>query len=164
MSGLCLVSKVTFALLTSEYECSILETLGMLALKSVNQRYSPTTEILSLLESFRRMVNDCVEIGLLHNVTALKRLSMLSWERRRVYKCPAYCKASALSRAVGILAARKKSLRRGIPSRDPYSLKPQITAYQGFKIRNRALQIPVGPRRYNYLPLSGHTLSVLSAP
>ena len=26
------------------------------------------------------MVNDCVEIGLLHNVTTLKRLSMLSWD------------------------------------------------------------------------------------
>jgi len=136
----------------------------MLALKSVNQCYSPTTEILYLLECFRHMVNDCVEIGLLHNVTALKRLSMLSWERRRVYKCPAYYKASALSRAVGILAARKKSLRRGIPSRDPYSLRPQITAYQGFKIKDGSLRIPVGGRKFQHLPLTKRTLSVLSEP
>jgi putative transposase len=136
----------------------------MLALKSVNQGYSPTTEIQCLLESFRRMVNDCIEIGLLHNVTTLKRLSMLSWERRRVYKCPAYYKASAVSRAAGILAARKKSLRRGIPTRDPYSLRPQITAYLGFKIKDGSLRIPVGGRKFQYVPLTKRTLSVLSEP
>src|SRR5207244_9770201 len=110
----------------------------------------------------RRMVNDCIQIGISSQVTALKRLSVLSWPQRRPYECPTYYKACAVSRAAGILATRKKSLRRGVPTRDPYSLKPQITAYQGFKIRNRALQITVGPRRYNYLPLSRHTLSVLS--
>jgi hypothetical protein len=149
MSGLCLVSKVTFALLSSEYECSILETLGMLALKSVNQRYSPTTEILSLLESFRRMVNDCVEIGLLHNVTALKRLSMLSRERRRVYKCPAYYKASVLSRAVGILAARKKSLRRGIPSRGPVFSQASDYCLSGLQGQR---WIPTDPGRRTKIP------------
>src|SRR6267143_4531997 len=128
--------------------------VGMLALKSVKQGYSPTTEILCLLESFRRMVNDCVEIGLSYNVTTLKRLSTLSWERRRVYKCPAYYKASAVSRAAGILAARKKSLRRGIPTKDTYSLRPQITAYMGFKIKDGSLWIPVGGRKFQTLPLT----------
>jgi putative transposase len=136
----------------------------LLALKSVKQRYQPTPEVGRLLALFRRMVNDCIQIGISSQVTALKRLSVLSWPQRRPYECPTYYKACAVSRAAGILATRKKSLRRGVPTRDPYSLKPQITAYQGFKIRNRALQIPVGPRRYNYLPLSRHTLSVLSAP
>ena len=136
----------------------------MLALKSVNQSYSPTTEILCLLESFRRMVNDCVEIGLSYNVTTLKRLSILSWERRRGYNCPTYYKASALSRAVGILSARKKSLRRDIRSRNPYSIRPQITAYLGFRVKDGCLQIPVGGRRFEHVPLTKRTLSLLSDP
>jgi putative transposase len=136
----------------------------LLALKSVKQRYQPTPEIVRLLSLFRHMVNDCIQIGILSDVTALKRLSLLSWPQRRSYKCPTYYKACAVSRAAGILAARKKSLRRGVSTRDPYSIKPQITAYQGFKIRNGALQVPVGPRRYNYLPLNEYTLSVLSQP
>jgi putative transposase len=136
----------------------------LLALKSVKQRYQSTPEVKRLLVLFRRMVNDCIQIGISSNVTALKRLSVLSWPQRRRYECPTYYKACAVSRAAGILAARKKSLRRGILTRDPYSLNPQITAYQGFKISNNALQIPVGPRRYNYFPLSRHTLCVLSEP
>jgi len=141
------------------YVCFVLLTL-----KSVKQRYQPSPEVERLLALFRRMVNDCIQIGISSNVTALKRLSLLSWPERRRYECPAYYKACAVSRAAGILAAKKKSLRRGVLTRDPYSLKPQITAYEGFKIKNNALQIPVGPRRYNHLPLNRHTLSVLSMP
>lgn len=137
---------------------------GMLALKSVRQRYRPTPEILDLLETFRRMVNDCVEVGLSSNVIALGRLSTLSWPRRRQYNCPACYKACAVSRAVGILAARKKSLRRGIFTKNPYSLRPLITAYQRFTITNGALRIPIGQRRFQYIPLTKHTLSVLSDP
>jgi len=87
---------------------------------------------------------------------------MLSYKELRQYRVPSYYKLCAISRAAGILAARQKSLRRGFPTKDPYSLKPQVTAYQGFKIENGTLKIPVGSRRYNYVPLNAHTLSVLS--
>jgi putative transposase len=110
------------------------------------------------------MVNECIEIGLAYNVTALKRLSLLSWPQRRKYDCPGYYKACAVSRATGILAARKKSLRRGISTKNPYSLKPQITAYQGFKIKDGVLRIPIGKRRFQYVPLTSHTVSILSDP
>jgi len=103
-------------------------------LKSVRQGYRPTLEIQRLLDIFRRMVNDCVEIGLSSGVTSLERLSVLSWPQRREYDCPSYYMACALSRAAGILSARKKSLRRGIHAKNPFSVRPQITAYQGFKI------------------------------
>jgi len=109
-------------------------------------------------------VNDCVEIGLSHNVTSLKRLSTLSWPQRRRYECLGYYKICAVSRAAGILAARKKSLRRGMYTRNPYSIRPQITAYQGFGIENGALRIPIGNRRFQYAPLTRHTISILSDP
>jgi hypothetical protein len=51
--------------------------LSLLVLKSVTQGYRPTPEIQRLLEIFRRMVNDCVEIGLSSGITALKRLAVL---------------------------------------------------------------------------------------
>jgi len=138
--------------------------LGLLVLKSVRQGYRPTPEIQRLFEIFRGMVNDCVEIGLSSGVTALKRLAVLSWPQRRKYDCPSYYKACAVSRAAGILSARKKSLRRGIHTKNPYSVRPQITAYQGFKIRNGALRVPIGRRSFQYVPLTSHTVSVLSDP
>jgi putative transposase len=138
--------------------------LSLLVVKSVRQGYSPTPEIQRLLEIFRRMVNECVEIGLFSGVTSLKRLAMLSWPQRRKYDCPSYYKACAVSRAAGILSARKKSLRRGVQTRNPYSVRPQITAFQGFKISDGALRIPIGRRSFQYLPLTSHTISVLSDP
>jgi putative transposase len=110
------------------------------------------------------MVNDCVEIGLSSGITALKRLAVLLWPQRRKYDCPSYYKACAVSRAAGILSARKKSLRRGIQTKNPYSVRPQITAYQGFKIRDGALRIPIGRQSFQYVPLTSHTVSVLSDP
>jgi hypothetical protein len=110
--------------------------------------YQPTPEVQRLLEISRRMVNDCIEFGLEYNVSAVKRLSLLPWPRRRKYDCPSYYKACAVSRATGILAARKKSLRRGKATNSPYSLKPQITAYQGFQIKDGVLRIPVGKRKF----------------
>ena len=137
---------------------------SLLATKSVKQAHRPNQETLELLDTFRRMVNDCIDIGLASNVTTLKRLAMLSWPRRRQYGCPDCYKACAVSRAAGILAARKKSLRRGIPTKNPYSLKPQITAYRGFKIKNATLRIPVGKRNFLFVPLISHIVSALSDP
>jgi putative transposase len=136
----------------------------LLALKSVKQRYQPTPEVERLLTIFRRMVNDCIQIGIASNVTSLKRLSSLSYKRLGRYALPSYYKLCAISRAAGILATRKKSLRRGFSTKDPYSLRPLITAYQGFKIADGVLRVPVGPRTYNYVRLNSHTLSAISKP
>jgi len=98
----------------------------VLAIKTVTQSYSPDEDILELLETFRRMVNQCLEIGLAQNASSLKRLSVLCYGELKGYRCLSYYKLCAISRAAGILAARKKSLRRGIPSKNPYSIKPQL--------------------------------------
>ncbi|HVH15535.1 MAG TPA: transposase [Candidatus Angelobacter sp.] len=134
----------------------------MLAVKSVKQRYQPSGEILRLLETFRCMVNETLQTGLSYGACSLKRLSCLSYRRLRRYDSPSCYKLCAISRAAGILSARKKSLRRGIRTRDPYSLKPVLTAYQGFKVQDGELRIPVGQRRFQVIRLTNHTASVLS--
>ena len=47
----------------------------LVAVKSVKQNYTPSEQLLDLLNDFRLMVNDCIRIGLKENVTSLKSLS-----------------------------------------------------------------------------------------
>jgi putative transposase len=82
----------------------------------------------------------------------------------RGYLCLSYYKLCAISRAAGILAARKKSLRRGICSKNPYSIKPQLISCYGFKVDRGSLCIPLGDRKYRSISLNKHTLSTLSVP
>ena len=69
-------------------------------------------EVLGLLEVFRKMVNQSIRIGLAKNVSSLRRLSLLSYNQLAQYDSPSCYKLCAISRAAGILAARKKSIRR----------------------------------------------------
>jgi len=72
---------------------------------------------------FRRMVNESILIGLANDVSSLRRLSLLSYSQLAQYDSPSYYKLCAISRAAGILAARKKCLRRGFPTRAPYAVR-----------------------------------------
>ncbi len=58
------------------------------------------------------MVNESIRIGLANDVSSLRRLSLLSYNQLAQYDSPSCYKLSAISRAAGILAARKKSLKR----------------------------------------------------
>ena len=51
------------------------------AVKALKQNYQPTEEILSLLQDFRCMVNDCVRIGLGENLISMKSLSMKAYHQ-----------------------------------------------------------------------------------
>ncbi len=134
----------------------------MPALKFVKQNYSPSEEVLELLVTFRKMVNVCLGIGLAGDISSLKKLSLLSYRELKPFDCPSYYKLCAISRATGILAARRKSLRRGNATKSPYAVRSHLVAYYGFKIQNGLLRIPIGQRRYFDIPLVEHTLSVLS--
>jgi hypothetical protein len=134
----------------------------VLALKLVKQNYSPSEEVLELLGTFRKMVNVCLGIGLVAGVSSLKKLSLLSYRELKPFDCPSYYKLCAISKATGILAARRKSLRRGYATKSPYTVRPHLVAYYGFKIQNGLLRIPIGQRRYFDIPLVKHTFSVLS--
>jgi len=134
----------------------------VLAIKSAKQNYSPSTEVLELLDLFRRMVNRCIVIGLSQNVSSLKSLCLLSYKELGSYPTPSCYKLCAISRAAGILASRKKSLRRGFVTKSPHAVKPLLISCYNFKIQNGHLRIPIGRKRFETIPLTNHTASVLS--
>jgi putative transposase len=104
------------------------------------------------------MVNDCIRIGLENNVSTVKKLSLLSYKQLAKYNIYANYKLCAISRAAGILAARKKSIRRGFSVKKPYSLKPMLIGYRHFKIdNNKLIRIPLGNKQYFDIPLTFYT-------
>jgi putative transposase len=135
-----------------------------LAVKSVWQHYAPTAEVLGLLEVFRRMVNESIRIGIANDASSLRRLSLLSYNQLAQYDSPSYYKLCAISRAAGILASMKKSLKRGFPTREPYALRPQLISCYGFKTKNGLLEIPVARGKRLSIPLTRHMINVISQP
>jgi putative transposase len=135
-----------------------------MAIKSVWQNYVPSREILLLLEIFKKMVNDSIRIGLFNDVSSLRKLSLLSYNQLARYDSPSYYKLCAISRAAGILAARKKSIKRGFPTIEPYTVRPCLVSCYGFKLRNGRLEIPVSRGKRFCIPLTGHTLAAVSQP
>src|SRR6266702_8269212 len=136
----------------------------LFAVKSVWQYYVPAADVLRLLDLFRRMVNDSLRIGLLNNASSLRRLSLLSYNQLAHCDSPSCYKLCAISRAAGILAARKKSHRRGFTARTPYAVKQQLVSCYGFKTKNGGLEIPVSRGKRLSIPLTKHTLDVISQP
>src|SRR5437870_7011887 len=136
----------------------------VLAVKSVRQNSPLPQEVLGLLETFRTMVNDALRIGLAYDVSSLRKLSLLSYNQLASYDIPSYYKLCAISRAAGILAARRKSINRGHPPRTPYALRPLLVSCYGFKIINGQLQIPVARGSRFNIPLTPHTRDVISQP
>jgi len=120
--------------------------------------------VLGLLEVFRRMVNESIRIGLANDVSSLGRLSLLSYNHLAKYDSPSCYKLCAISRAAGILSARKKSLRRGLPTRTPYSVRQQLVSCYSFKTKNGGLEIPVSRGKRLSIPLTKHTIDLISQP
>jgi len=100
----------------------------------------------------------------LNDASSLRRLSLLSYNQLAQYNSPSYYKLCAISRAAGILAARKKSVRRGYATRTPYAVRPQLVSCYGFKIENGYLRIPASRRTRFCIPLTKHVLEIISQP
>ncbi|HEY7734382.1 MAG TPA: transposase, partial [Nitrososphaera sp.] len=88
----------------------------------------------------------------------------MMYKKLAVYKIIAYYKLSAISHAAGILANRKKSLKRGIRPRKPYAVRPLLISSYGFKIIDDALKVPIGNKAYFDIPLNRYVKDVLSDP
>ncbi len=136
----------------------------VLAVKSVWQYYVPVGDVLRLLHVFRQMVNDSIRIGLVNDASSLRRLSLLSYNQLAQYDSPSCYKLCAISRAAGILAARKKSLKRGFSTRTPYAVRPQLVSCYGFKTKNGGIEIPITRGKRLNIPLTKHTLDIISQP
>ncbi len=134
------------------------------ALKSVKQNYRPTREALELLQIFRLMVNDCIMIGLESGTTSMKRLSILSYGKLKRYGGFSGYRLNAISKAAGIIAARKKSIRRGYPTKTPVLSRPHLVSSYGFKVEDGKLRFPLKTGEFQFISLTPHTLQVLSEP
>ncbi|MGI0048430.1 MAG: hypothetical protein ACREAW_02720, partial [Nitrososphaera sp.] len=132
-----------------------------MAVKSVKQSCS-VEPLLPLMETFKSMVNDCIRIGLQHDASSLKKLSNLSYSTLSKYDIVSYYKLHAISKAAGILANRKQSLRRGYPTKTPYLKKDILVSCYGFKMIDGILKVPLGNRQYFDVPLNSHTKNILS--
>jgi hypothetical protein len=69
-----------------------------LAVKSIWQYYVPERDVLGLLGVFRRMVNECLRIGIANSASSLRKLSLLSYNQLAQYDSPSYYKLCAISR------------------------------------------------------------------
>jgi len=136
----------------------------LLAIKAVKQRYSISPEIGFLSENFRRMVNDCLSIGLREGVTSLKSLSLLSYHQLNRYKVPTYYRLSAISRATGMLKNYRKAVRENPKTKHPYARKLVLCTSYGFKVASGNLLVPYQKRKFLYVPLNKHTQDVINAP
>src|SRR2546426_4733996 len=130
--------------------------------KTVRENYRPTEEILSLLEDFRCMVNDCVRIGLKENLTSMKSLSMKAYHQLSAYDAPTYYRLTAISRAAGILRNYRKELKRNRSARVPYVTRLSLTDCYGFRVIHRLVRLPVRKGEYVFIVLNDHTLRTMS--
>ena len=134
----------------------------MIAVKAVQQNYTPNDQLLGLLEQFRQMVNDSIRIGLVENVTSLKSLSLKTYRQLQQYDVMSYYKLCAISKGASILKNYRKASGKRKPVKQPYAQRPQLATCYGFKIRDGNLQLPIKPGNKITIPLNRHTLQVLS--
>ncbi|MCI0559055.1 MAG: transposase [Nitrososphaera sp.] len=132
-------------------------------IKSVKKPFQPSPEISSLMETFRQMVNDCVRIGLSHDITTRMTLASLAYKKLSCYNIVSYYKLCAISHAAGILANRKKSIKRGLRPRKPYARRPLLISCYGFKVEEcEILKIPIGGGHYYDIALNRYFKNGLS--
>ena len=117
-----------------------------------------------MMVTFTDMVNRCIKIGLKEDTHNMKRLSMLCYHELRDYDVLGSYKLNAISRAAGILANRKQSVKRGIKVRYPNVTKPFITNCYGIKHNGALLTIPYKPRNPINILLNDYTQKILSDP
>src|SRR5881397_524081 len=114
------------------------------------------------------MVNESIRIGIANDASSLRKLSPLFYNQLAHYDSPSYSpsyyKLCAISRAAGILASRKKSLKRGFPGRTPYAVRQQLVSCYSFKAKNGGLEIPLSRGKRLSIPLTKHMINSISQP
>ncbi len=140
-----------------------LEVLShQIPVKSIKQKYNPSPELESMMETFRQMVNHCIRIGLENNCSTLKKLSLLSYNQLSDYKIMSYYKLTAISQACGRLSQMKRSVREGRTPKSPFVSKPYIVSCYGFKVNGMLLSFPISNHNYIHIPLNSHIQQLLS--
>jgi len=136
----------------------------MRAVKAVQLNYAPTEETLSLLETFRDMVNCCIRIGLEKNLTSRFRLSNEVYHRLNDFGLHTWYNLSAIEVAASILKNYRKAIRKKKIVKKPYAQRLMAKiGNQAYKIiDNNKLRIPIKPKEYFYIPLHKRVRRFLS--
>lgn len=116
----------------------------MRVLESVSQNFIPDKKLLALMDTFRRMVNDCIRIGLEQNRTSMKSLSLATYPYLKQYDIKSYYRLCANSRAAGILSNYRKLLKkrgRRKKGKIPCCTKPTLTTCYQISIENGNLNL-----------------------
>jgi hypothetical protein len=139
-----------------------------LARKSIKQRFEPNPQILGVMECFRKMTNDSIRIGMEFEkkengkAPSMKKLCLLSYgELRNRYGGYSQYTLNAISKAAGILSARRKSIRRGFLTRTPRLSKPVLVSCYGFKIESGNLIIHLDAETFESIPLRAYPKIIL---
>lgn len=110
-----------------------------------------------MMNVFRKMVNECIRLGLENNKTSLKSLSLISYAMLKEYRIDSRYKLCAISRAAGILRNYRK-LRKKHNVREPYCTKPVLITCYGLRIKDGYLHMTSKLK----IPLNKHTPDFLS--
>ncbi|MCJ7630848.1 transposase [Candidatus Bathyarchaeota archaeon] len=132
------------------------------AVKAVSQNYVPSEDLLVLLNEFRKMVNDCIRIGLTENVTSMKSLSLKAYHQLERYKMPTCYRLTAISKTAGILRNYRRTLRKNLNAKKPYASKLMLTDCYAFQIVNNQLRLSLGDKNFVFIQLNKHTLAAIS--
>ena len=135
----------------------------MQAVKAVQIPYQPSEEILNLLETFRNMVNYCVQVGLKKNITSRFRLSNEVYNELNRCGLHTWYSLSAIEVATAILKNYRKAKRRKANVKRPHVKKLMAKlGNQAYKVVDGRLRIPIKPKQYFYIPLHKRALEFLS--
>lgn len=135
----------------------------MQAVKAVQIPYEPTGEVLSLLETFRDMVNYCIHIGLERGITSRFSLSKEVYHELTKHGLHSWYILSAIEVATSILKNYRRARRRNKDVGRPCARR--LTAKlgnQAYKVVGDKLRIPIRPRQYFYVPLHKRVKQFLS--
>jgi len=122
--------------------------LRLKAVKAVKFHYTPTEEILSLLNIFRNMVNDALRIGFEGKPrTRFQLITMAYWELKDRYRLHTHYILNACECAFAMLRNRKwKKL--------PYAKRLFLKLdNQTYRLDYMMLRIPATPRNFIVIPL-----------
>ncbi|MEM3170689.1 MAG: transposase [Candidatus Nitrosotenuis sp.] len=133
----------------------------MFAIRSIRQSFSPNQDLQNMMNVFKDMVNRCIRIGLEHNCSTLKKLSLLSYHQLSGYDIQSYYKLTAISQAAGRLAQMKKDIKKGRHVRSPFVRKPYLVSCYGFKINGMLLSFPIKNHEFANILLNDYTVSKL---
>ncbi|MEM3077687.1 MAG: transposase [Candidatus Nitrosotenuis sp.] len=133
----------------------------MFAIRSIRQSFSPNQDLQNMMNVFKDMVNRCIRIGLEHNCSTLKKLSLLSYHQLSGYDIQSYYKLTAISQAAGRLAQMKKDIKKGRHVRSPFVRRPYLVSCYGFKINGMLLSFPIKNHEFANILLNDYTVSKL---